>query len=132
MIKTKKRKKYQNIFSKVSTEISLTEYSLPKVNDVHSIGHFLKSIRLYLIEAYGRKYPKTFTQAGVAEYMGYSTAQYIYIVERGEVEPSLELCAKLAEYYAIPMDYMYDLLLEIRSREYKQALLNQNKEKSGS
>ncbi len=132
MSNPKKRKKYQNIFSKISVEISLTEYSLPKVKDVQSIGHFLKSIRSYLIKTYGVKYPKAFTQSGVAEYMGYSTAQYIYIVERGEIEPSLELCTKLAEYYAIPLDYMYDLLLEIRSREYKQALLNRNKERNGS
>lgn len=124
--------RFKNTHSLVSDEVTLGGFRFPSVKDVESVGGFFKSIRSYLIEVYGVRFPKAFTQAGVAEHVGYSTAQYIYIVERGEIEPSLELCAKLCEYYGVPMDYMYDLMLEIRAREYRKVFLERNKERQSS
>lgn len=137
MKSTKKRKthpkaKYKNCFSKVYPSVSLNGFPLPPIEEAESVGTVLKAIRLFLIEEYGDEYPKAFTQAAVAEYMGYSTAQYIYIVERGEVEPALNFCAKICDYYGIPACYMYDLLMEVAARKIKGVLCEKYKNQTGA
>lgn len=127
----KRKSKYQISFSKVYPDVSLAGFTLPDISEVESVGAVFKAVRSYLLSAYGEKYPKAFTQAAVAEYMGYSTSQYIYIVERGEVEPALNLCAKFCDYYGIPANYMYDLLMEVTARKIKTVLCEKHKDQNG-
>ena len=75
MKSTKKRKthpkaKYKNCFSKVYPRVSLDGFNFPPMAEAESVGAVLKAMRLFLIEKYGDQYPKAFTQAAVAEYMG--------------------------------------------------------------
>jgi len=66
------------------------------------LAHFLKQKRVIL----------GLSQKDVAEKMGYSTSQFISNWERGVSQPPLHAIRKLANFYKINADEMFNVLLK--------------------
>lgn len=108
--------------STVGSDINLKGFAFQAPEKLASIGAFVREVRTFLVKKYKKQHPQKFTQHSVAEYMGYESSQYVYLVETGKSEPSLELLVGLCDYYGIPRDYMYEVLVEFKARVIRKAL----------
>lgn len=67
------------------------------------------------------------TQMEVADKLGYSTSQFISNWERGLSAPPLKVIKSLAGLYGIPMEEIFDCILEITIAETESNLRKQFK-----
>lgn len=63
-----------------------------------------------------------FTQADVAEKLGYSTAQFISNWERGVSSPPVKILKQLARFYSVNSQELYDVVLESSIEDLKEDL----------
>jgi transcriptional regulator with XRE-family HTH domain len=68
------------------------------------------------------------TQAGVAETLGYSTAQFISNWERGESVPPIGILKSLAELYKIPPQELFEHLVQYILATTEQDLIRKFRE----
>jgi transcriptional regulator with XRE-family HTH domain len=63
-----------------------------------------------------------FTQAEVAQKLGYTTPQFISNWERGQSSPPIKILKRLAKLYSVGAQELYDVILEISIEELKSDL----------
>ena len=63
-------------------------------------------------------------QGEVAEFLGYSTSQFISNWERGISNPPVYVLKKLAKLYKIPLQDIYKILLDTMEADLKRELFS--------
>ncbi|HEX7674109.1 MAG TPA: helix-turn-helix transcriptional regulator [Bdellovibrio sp.] len=79
---------------------------------VRNLAQFLKE----------RRVAAGFSQKEVADHLGYDTAQFISNWERGISSPPISVLKKLAEFYRISAEKLFDVVLEEEIRQTTVAL----------
>lgn len=60
-----------------------------------------------------------FSQAAIAEKMGYTTPQFVSNWERGLAMPPIKTLKKLADLYKVPQNEMFDVALQATVQQVK-------------